>query len=335
MGRLLPFYVLGVVLVAGVAFAKPEKPLALFPFKDAKSGKYGFLDGKGKVAIEPTWDAAHEPRGGLARVERAGKYGFVDGKGRVVIAPELAYVEDFADGLALVKDERGGYIDRKGKRVIDAAALGIVAEAPFAEGLAAAVEVKSGRTGFIDTKGRFAVAPGFADAGPFAEGLAAAQTDAGWGFVDRKGAWVIAARADVIARPGPFSGGRAWLPLAGGAWACVDRAGKTLFTWKGESAQPFSDGLALVEQGGKYGFVDGKGALAIAAEWDSAQPFSEGLAVVRRGARAGFVDVKGKVVIPLDFDDCAPMRAGLAACVRGEQLVYVDRGGKVLWTGPM
>jgi hypothetical protein len=50
-----------------------------------------------------------------------------------------------------------------------------------------------------------------------------------------------------------------------------------------EEDEPFSEGLAAVQQGGKWGFVDHQGRLVIPARYDRVKRFSEGLAIVEGG----------------------------------------------------
>ncbi|MBO4698344.1 WG repeat-containing protein [bacterium] len=50
-----------------------------------QNGYTGFIDGCGRVVIEPVYDSALEFSEGLARVGKEGKFGFIDKSGKVVI----------------------------------------------------------------------------------------------------------------------------------------------------------------------------------------------------------------------------------------------------------
>ena len=69
----------------------------------------------------------------------------------------------------------------------------------------------------------------------------------------------------------------------------------------------------------KYGYLDRTGCLVIAGGYDLAQPFSEGLAVVQIGdgmlhARYGYINVNGKEIIPLTLTSATAFKDGLRWC---------------------
>jgi len=87
--------------------------------------KWGYLDEKGKFAIEPQFTLATPYAEGLAAVRgvfnRYGyKYGYIDHTGKYVIMPQFEEAFGFSEGLAQVGDTNHlmGFIDRSGKWVI-------------------------------------------------------------------------------------------------------------------------------------------------------------------------------------------------------------------------
>ena len=56
----------------------------LFPVWDER-GKYGFIDGSGRVRIGPQFDGALPFTEGLAAVRLGDKWGFIDPSGKVVV----------------------------------------------------------------------------------------------------------------------------------------------------------------------------------------------------------------------------------------------------------
>ena len=83
-------------------------------------GFMGFIDGCGRVVVEPVYDSALEFREGLARVKKDGKFGFIDKSGNVVIDFYLDFAWFFHEGLALAEihgeKEEKFYIDKENKR---------------------------------------------------------------------------------------------------------------------------------------------------------------------------------------------------------------------------
>ena len=64
-------------------YANKEKTEQRFLIK--QNGSMGFIDGCGRVVIEPVYDSALEFSESLARVGKDGKFGFIDKSGKVVI----------------------------------------------------------------------------------------------------------------------------------------------------------------------------------------------------------------------------------------------------------
>jgi hypothetical protein len=87
------------------------------------SFKWGYLDEKGKFAVEPQFSYAQPFSEGLAAVRdvsgRYGyKYGYIDHTGKYVITPQFDEAFAFSDGFACVGvSNLFGYIDKSGKFV--------------------------------------------------------------------------------------------------------------------------------------------------------------------------------------------------------------------------
>jgi hypothetical protein len=82
---------------------------------------YGYINTKGKWAIQPNFDSAYIFSGGLAYVVMDGKKGYINKTGKMVIdASEYSECGDFYDGFAVVAksdsslNPKYGYIDTKG-----------------------------------------------------------------------------------------------------------------------------------------------------------------------------------------------------------------------------
>jgi len=80
-----------------------------------KGGKYGFINTEGDLVIHNQWDmASNKFTNGLCIVERSNKSGYINTKGEVVIQPQWDFALPFKDGLAYVKlGDRKAYIDKK------------------------------------------------------------------------------------------------------------------------------------------------------------------------------------------------------------------------------
>ncbi|MEI6346791.1 MAG: WG repeat-containing protein [Bacteroidota bacterium] len=85
-------------------------------------GKYGFMNKKGELVIQPIYQNASQFEEGLAAVQLDGKWGFIDTLGNMVIKPQFDDVRPFRGGntkyAVFQIDEKYGAIDRKGNFVI-------------------------------------------------------------------------------------------------------------------------------------------------------------------------------------------------------------------------
>lgn len=72
----------------------------------AKDGKWGFVDEKGKIVIEPKFDDAKSFSSGLAGVKNGDMWSFIDTNGKIVIEGNFEDVDYMNDaGLCFVKTE--------------------------------------------------------------------------------------------------------------------------------------------------------------------------------------------------------------------------------------
>ena len=84
-------------------------------------GRWGYVDGTGRLAIECRYADARRFADGLAAVQvPEGAWGYIDTVGRLVIAPQFVLAEPFEDGMAWVQaaGELWGRVDKSGKMVI-------------------------------------------------------------------------------------------------------------------------------------------------------------------------------------------------------------------------
>ncbi|MBI4905789.1 MAG: WG repeat-containing protein [Acidobacteria bacterium] len=130
----------------------------------------------------------------------------------------------------------------------------------------------------------------------------------------------------------------------GDLWGYVDRNGAMIINPKFKAAEPFVDGLALVNLrgtpdrdggiiGGQWGYIDPDGKYAIPPQFHQAHHFSDGLAAVNIGAKLeynfhdeehymfgglwGFVDRSGAYVIPPTLEAVHDFHDGLAVARQG------------------
>jgi hypothetical protein len=335
-----------------------------------KEGKVGFIDktahlkihfhdwpknmvtvGEFREGLAPIWvdrdgDAHHQ-----APVPGTTPAGYVDQSGHIVIQPQFDSADNFCGGFALVhKDQIAGYINRKGKMIID---LARDCSAPTGdqEGSKHSLTTLADRCGLLSIKG---ISNRRAE--PFSEGLAAVSDGYGrnatYGFINKKGEMVIPPKFQpelehhgFIRGLSHFSDGLAKVKL-NGLYGYINRKGDLVVPAQFHHADDFSEGLACVHSAEKAGYINHKGKLLIAAgnDWNPANypcgKFSEGLAAIYfKTGKVGYIDRTGKVVIPPQFDSADEFVDGIAKVYetpgqseRYESAFgYIDKRGKYIW----
>lgn len=298
----------------------PGEPL--YPVR--VSERWGYMNRGGKLVIRPQWDDAGAFEEGLAPVghretrtdggvtQSVSHQGYIDEHGRIVIAERFQDASAFVKGLARVKvGDRFGFIDRTGREVVP-----IVYE----------------------------------DAADFSEGLAAVKRDGKTGFVDEHGTIVIPCSYERAAWIASFKDGLACAFVADGNGGdragYIDRTGRLVIEPRYFFAQPFAEGLALVQRNGHpFQFIDRAGRSVIEVEAVNALSFAEGLAAVQVREPGGelawkYLDREGKPVLSgLRYRFCGVFQEGLAGIQdeKGRGWGFIDRSGRVViapeWTG--
>jgi hypothetical protein len=275
------------------------------------------------------------------------KWGYVDGKGKFAIEPQFSYAQPFSEGLAAVRDTSGrygykyGYIDHAGKYVITPQFDEAFA---FLDGFAC-VGV-SNLFGYIDKRGVFIINPQYHSAATrgFAEGLVWVEVDEKWGCVNEKGETVIGFK---FTEPSYFSEGLARVTVADsnappnfpGSMGYIDKTGALAIAPQFSLAWNFSGGLARVQAGGKMIYINKQGKTVFTIPdgfW--ADEFSEGLANVsiRKDSQNevwGYINRKGDFVIKPQFQLAKPFYHGLAQVFLNGQEGYIDQRGHFVWKG--
>lgn len=152
----------------------------------------GMINTRGQMVVDSkTYLQLYFPKDGMiaARKQGSGKWGFVNTSGKLAIEPQYSKVTSFGDGHALAKaDVRYAVIDKQGREVAPAMFEDAKVEG-YNDGLAAAMY--EGKWGFINTKGEVAVDFQFEDVQSFSMGKAAVMMDGYWGYIDTSGEFVV------------------------------------------------------------------------------------------------------------------------------------------------
>jgi hypothetical protein len=302
--------------------------LDLFPVKSGE--KFQYIDGEGKVVINPQFSDATVFRNGLALVKsdsKDPKYGYINKEGKMVINSSYKSATVFSEDIAWVVQEKGAptAINTKGEVITTLSNASSVFN--YKEGLAAfsVTDKNVTKWGFADKTGKVVINPQFKSTKSFSDGKCAVQNnDSKWGFIDKEGKIVINYQFDYARE---FINGVA-VVKSGDKLGTIDKEGKFIINPQFENI--FYDGdIFLTIQGEKYGWSDKEGKPIINNQFDDAYPFGNNeLAAVKSGKTWGYIDKKGKYQINLQFDDAYPFNGKLALVQSSGKYGFVDNKGK-------
>ncbi len=307
--------------------------------------KFGFIDKKGTLVIEPQYAWASDFSEGVAVVrmsesdeEYAGKYGYIDSIGKMVIPPMFDAASDFMQGWARVKQGEGNfiYIDKTGKMPVAATFFECYNVLCFPIPVR---ETPNSKAGYINRKGEYVIEAKFDMARPFVDGYAVVTVGEKRGYINLKGEFIIPPQ---FYRADYFQNGLAKVIVKDEQTGekkegYINKKGEfvVLPSFCVGCAKDFSDGLAAVstaDSGGKWGFIDTNGKMVIAPQFEKATIFSEGLAKVQLNGKYGFIDKSGNWVIKPKYDNVSDFNNGIASIyMKNERMGYIDKNENFVW----
>jgi hypothetical protein len=247
----------------------------------------GYVNMRGEMVIPARFESAWPFRNGIALAVREGENGagifdFIDRKG------------DFL--------ERATHIDKAQKWFSDGfAPTKVGGDGKFDE------------WEYMDFYGNIISSGKFYQAHAFREGLAHVWTSAVegvLGYVDRTGKLIITLPKDCDFHEA-FSHGRAAVRSAKG-WGYIDRKGTFVITPQFQMAASFLEGLAAIKVNDKWGYIDVKGNVIVQPEFEDVRPFHEGMAQVCVNGLWGYINNGGRMVIGPRFNQTGPFKKGIA-----------------------
>lgn len=319
---------------------------------DYQTQKYGFIDSKGNIVIEPIYKQASVFSEGLAAIQQINSsgeavYGYINAKGEIIIQPQYKTVSDFKDGVAWVKKDpnlrnQGMFINKKGEIIYEVPFY--IKNSPiffeFNDGLMP-VNINN-KWGYIDRTGEIVIALKYDFAIDFSEGLALVRTeDSLYGYINLTGEFVIEPKYQEASIN--FTDGHVLVKENDSDnFKLIDRNNKLISTiyYSGcQGMMNYSEGLLdfkiKLKRFGKTkcGFIDVKNNIVIEPIYDDVMSFNEGLATVKLNGKWGVIDKSGKFIVQPVHDFIYPFENGLAKITQNPSklIAYVDREGNYVW----
>jgi hypothetical protein len=249
--------------------------------------------GKKRFSIYPDyfgWN--YTLRNGLLpfRDQRSGKWGYVDKDGHPVIRAQFDLGFPFSENRAVVKiGDLNGIIDHQGKWIVS---LSLTLALGFQEGLAPVQ--RGGRWLFLDPDGRPAFSRDWEWAREFGDGLAPISENNLWGAIDRQGRLVVPTRyQDAWAsRGGPLMVKRnyLWGFVDSTGSEIIQPSYRFCYSFSSGMAAVQDNATQ------SFRFIRLDGSPQFSTVYDEAYSFVLGRAPVRRGRERAWIDESGKAV---------------------------------------
>lgn len=336
-------------LPEGASLMKFENGIGIL--RNSNSGKWGLIDGKGKIVVNYKYNYISSFSEGLAGFLKDGKHGFIDKNGNEVIKAQFDRVGDFRFGRAAASiNKKWGMIDLKGAWIFPPQYDFISYSSRTQQYSNDPIPFKQGDYyGYISNSGKIVIPPKFVRASEFSEGLADVQ-EAGKqiGYIDWDGQYIlppkyyfatsfydgiayvsswkpdgiqlggalINKKGDWIVPPGDFT------PFSGGSYS---REGIISFgTHNSEDGRNY------------YGAVTTKGEIIIPAQYGWLSSFHNGIAMVRlHDGREGFIDTKGNYLVGPKYFGSYENEYGALSYRNGIYAVNWGRDGYLDYSGKL
>ncbi len=329
----------------------------VFPAYSAQAKKWGYINRKGKYAIEPRFLHAKPFEDDLALVQEAdGRIGYIDWDGSLMVVPEVQEHElalwfgPFSEGMARVCVEGSwGFIDKSGAFVIApryiscdnfSEALAAVespsTDAPETDNQSWEADEQEPLIGYIDKKGRRQTESEFHTALPFSEGIASVRkrnqsNSRLFGYINREGNTEIPHN---YVLGGVFSLGLALaVEPESSLLGYIDHSGEFVINPQFHGGATFSDGYSgVADKKGKWGYIDYEGKMAIPHRFYIPGDFDNGIApVCNKKNRWGYIDFDGAWVTFPCLSRAAKFNAGMGLAVKDQECCYIDESGRIVW----
>ncbi|MCR4435883.1 MAG: WG repeat-containing protein [Clostridiales bacterium] len=309
--------------------------------------KWGYIDKTGKFIIQPKFSLAEDFQdNGLAVVTEgdltgSNLSGVINDKGEFVIEPQYDHIDKFSEGAAVAVGKKGfTVVNEKGEKLFESGDY----VGGFHDGLAVfSKNVESGGwlCGYIDNAGKVAIEPKFEIAGDFHNGKAVVKLDTG-------GCAVIGKNGEIITTfnygyVGDIGDGMlVFKEKDSDLFGYMDEQGKVMISPRFSGAEPFKDGVAIVNVSGNYeenlyGLINKKGEYVIKPEYNDMRMLGEGMVAVgipldrdnlSKGNKYAVANREGKLLTDFIYYGVSDFEGEYASAYDNTSTFFIDKSGK-------
>mgnify|MGYP000278808951 CR=1 FL=1 len=300
---------------------------------------WGLIDENGQYVSESqTFSEIRDFEGDVAWVALEYSWGLIDKKGKMLLPAQINSFGNFSEDLAWAeRDGLRGYVDKTGKWAIlprfEASNADEQGVYDYNERFQGYLKNSDSNNAFNDDPYYYENAGQPSDylsqkikTGDFSGGLAAVYENEHWGYINKKGAFVIQPQFDAA---GNFSEGLAWVKKDK-KWGLIDTGGVFVLQPRYEWGMAFSDGFAQFVSAGKFGLIDKSFVTVIEPEYEAIANFSEGLALLKKDGKWGYANMRGEVVIAPQFERAGDFLNGRARVEKFGEVFLINKKGQLI-----
>ena len=189
------------------------------------------------------------------------EYYFISGSGKIYGG--YKYIENFHNGLALVRDDENIYLINKQFDLIHKESQESIRKKytkiyRISNGLQIFKERKSGRIGYLDLNFNEKISPSYTKGNDFCENVAIIEIfDDFIGFVDLEGKTTIFSRKHQYKNMNDFSEGLSVVENTDGLYGYINKEGKEVIPCQFKQADNFREDLAgVIDTDGNFHYID-------------------------------------------------------------------------------
>ena len=288
--------------------------MKLYPFIEAGSNLYGFMDIKSKTIVIPAYyDLVYAfNQNGLAIVKKGGKYGIINKLAEEIIPIEYTKLRaPFLENNDLALDRTCVLSNDKGDGIVDA--CGTWKLLPD-EGLRLK-SIHTVKTFFFSSILLYL----------FVNQEGEKMVFDGKKFILKR-AKEVRFCDDLIVFKNQKKDSLSY------SYGVMTYKGQLHFLWPSYNISDYQKGYAWAEKGKKAGWIDKFGNFKFIPDkaFDKYGPFDGNLALVSKGDKVGFIDVNNNLVIPLIYDAASPFTEDRAIVSQNGLIGMIDSTGKEL-----
>ncbi|MBT1704010.1 WG repeat-containing protein [Chryseosolibacter indicus] len=281
-----------------------------------------------------------------------GKWGLLNDKGSLIIEPEYDNIIPFGDNYLVLEGERYGLINAEGSKLYPASLNVSLGEEGSVQTLYDTKYIRAfenGKAGIIDNNGKWILKPQYEDilfsedsSTPYVEGTVLVRNNNKWGAVNEAGVLLIPIVYDEIR---PFSNGLAGIKK-NEKWGFINKSNQIVIEPKFYSVRDFQGEVAIVQQteNSGEGVINNKGVFVFHADSTTTidtDGFKDGLCIIRSIGTAeeagivktscGVIDSNGKVLFNKNaLSDVRIQPNGIIYVVKNNKWAMADGKGAML-----